>query len=81
MMREHLEPTQACHDMLLGFLRREWSILHGILDELLPEDVPTHSRNHVAITVISQCVHYSMGRPMMNLLIPEEEFHRHLGPE
>lgn len=74
MMRELLEPTAACMEMVRDFIRPNFDALLGILSEILPEDTSLDKRHLVAFSIVGQCLHYRVARPVMRLLIAPEEF-------
>src|SRR5437588_782551 len=50
------------------------AVLGGILDELLPADVPAVKRHLLAHSIVAQCLHYLLARPIVTLLVGEAEF-------
>lgn len=73
MMRELFRPTAACAELVQDFIRPHFQILLSILDELLPADMPQHERNLIGFSVIGQCLHYKVARPVVAILVGEEE--------
>lgn len=74
IMREMFQPTRACVEFVEGVVRPNFQALLGILDELLPADVPEVRRHLFAFSVIGQCLHYRFTRNVMALLVGREEF-------
>jgi AcrR family transcriptional regulator len=73
IMREMLDPTTACEELVRDCFRVEFELLLGILDEILPAETPRHKRHQIAFGIIAQCVHYRTGRHAIALLIDEDE--------
>ncbi len=73
MMREMLQPTNACKPLVEEFIRPQLNLLLGILDELIPVEVPAHRRLQVAFSIVGQCLHYKFAREFVAILVPEEE--------
>jgi hypothetical protein len=49
-------------------------MLQGILAELLPADTPEVKRRLIGQSIIGQCLHYRLARPVITRLVGEEEF-------
>jgi TetR/AcrR family transcriptional regulator, regulator of cefoperazone and chloramphenicol sensitivity len=73
MMREFMQPTAAVAELVQEFFRPHFSILLSVISELVPEDTPEEERHRLAFSVIGQCLHYRVARPIVNLLVGPEE--------
>ena len=73
LMREVLQPTEACQELVEEHFRPRFEYLEGLLDNWLPPEVPTYRRRQIALSVIGQCVHYRMAGEVIALLTPEED--------
>ncbi len=76
MMREMAQPTQACEELVKSFIGPKFAILHGILRELLPNELSDESVHLHAFSVVGQCLLYRFHRPIGQLLVGEEQFQR-----
>ncbi len=74
MMQEILHPTQACREMVEDYIRPEFQMLLGILNDLLPESVSTARRQQFAFSVVGQCLFYKIGGPVAQMLVSQAEF-------
>ena len=74
MLREMSQPTTACVELVRDYIRPHFQVLLGILDELVPARVPTTKRHLLAFSVIGQCIHYHVARPVVRLLVPADEY-------
>ncbi len=73
LLREVLQPTPACMEMVREFVRPYFQILMTILDELLPAATPELNRHLIAFSIVGQCLHYRVAQPFIALLVPGAE--------
>lgn len=73
LIREFLNPSGACQEVVEQHFRPEFELLLGIVDELYPEPVSLPVRQRLAFSVIGQCLFYRVAREAVALLISEEE--------
>lgn len=76
ILREVFQPTAACAEFVREFVRPNFETLSAILHELLPPDVPEARRRLIAFSVMGQILHYRFCRPVITLLIGEDEFRK-----
>jgi AcrR family transcriptional regulator len=74
MLREMVEPTEACRELTEQRIRPMSSILFGIVSELLPPGVPKIQIHLTAFSVIGQCLFYKVQEPVARQLMPPGEF-------
>lgn len=77
MLREVLQPSQACREMVEDYFRPHFEYLLELLDELLPEQVPAYRRRQIGLGVIGQCLHYRVAHDVIRMMTPEEELEDH----
>lgn len=80
MMREFLQPTGACQEIVEEYIRPHFQILLGILDEMVPSEMPEYQRHQLAFSVIGQCMFYKMNDPVIAMLVPEDQLRQHFDP-
>jgi AcrR family transcriptional regulator len=80
LMRETVEPTQACRELVQEGFRPHFEVLLGILDEVLPAKTPRHKRQQIALSVIGQCLHYHVGRGVIPLLVHPDDLPEKYAP-
>lgn len=80
MLREMAQPTGACAELVRDYIRPHFEILLGILNELLPANVPGERRHMIAFSIVGQCLYYRVADPVVSLLVSEQEY-RSLRPE
>jgi AcrR family transcriptional regulator len=76
MMREMVQPTGACVEVVREYIRPMADVLVGILNDMLPADVPQVRRYLLGFSVVAQCLFYRTHRPVAALLMGEDEFNR-----
>jgi AcrR family transcriptional regulator len=73
IMREMVEPTEACEEFVRGYIRPSLALLHGILQELLPADFPEERRLLIGHSIIGQMLFYRVARPVLRLMIAGDQ--------
>lgn len=80
MVREFMEPSKACQEMMEETIHPFMDSLHGILRQLMPETSPKHVIEQLAFSVISQCVYYRLQNRLVTLLVDENDLENHYSP-
>ncbi|MBN1911582.1 MAG: CerR family C-terminal domain-containing protein, partial [Pirellulales bacterium] len=81
IQREILNPTPACRELLQSYFRANFGTLLGILEEVLPADMPEAKRHQIAFSIIGQCVYFRAASKVIQMIIPPEEYDSHFGVE
>src|SRR5205823_1132134 len=76
MMREMVQPSAACVEVVREYIRPMADVLVAILNEMLPPDVPHARRYLLGFSIVAQCLFYRTHRPIAALLMGEAEFNR-----
>jgi AcrR family transcriptional regulator len=76
MMREMVQPTAACEEVVREYIRPMADVLVQILDEMLPADVPMPRRYMLGFSIVAQCLFYRTNRSVAALLMGEDEFRK-----
>ena len=74
MAREMTEPTKACVELVKSYIRPNFEMLDGILMEILPAETSDADRHLVAFSIIGQCLHFKIHKPIATLLVGEQEY-------
>jgi AcrR family transcriptional regulator len=74
MFHELAEPTQACEDIVEGFIRPRAERLYQVLAEMLPPSASSIDRHLIAFSIIGQCRFYFMRNPFAVRLVGREEY-------
>jgi AcrR family transcriptional regulator len=80
MTREMARPTAACQEVVREYIRPVAAVLESILTELLPPGTPRPKRMLTGFSIVGQCVHHILCKPVIRLLMGEEDYAR-LTPE
>ncbi len=73
MLREIAQPSAACEELAREYIRPQFTVLLGILDELLPRETPDVVRHRAAFSIVGQCLHYLIAGPIVRWLVPPDE--------
>ena len=73
MMREVLQPTEACRELVENYIRPHFGMLLGILDELVGGALPTSELRRVGLSIIGQCFLYRAAGDVVGMLVPAGE--------
>jgi TetR/AcrR family transcriptional regulator, regulator of cefoperazone and chloramphenicol sensitivity len=71
-MRELAQPTSACAEWVREYVRPMAQLLGGVLREILPSTDPKQI-TLIAFSIVGQCLHYRLSRPVVALLVGEQE--------
>lgn len=74
MMREVAQPTGACEELVREYIRPHFALLQQIIGELVPESMPEAERHRIGFSIVGQCLHYHICKPIIRLLISAEEY-------
>ncbi len=77
MLREILQPTDACQRLVREYYEPQFNVLMGIIAELLPPGTPEHICRKIGFSIVGQCVYYRVGRAAVRLMTPESEWGAH----
>ena len=75
IMREMIEPSAACVELVRDTIRPMANLLLDIVSELAPE-APLEKKYMIGFSVVGQCFHYRVHRPINALLLGEENYRR-----
>jgi len=74
LMREIMDPSPFCREMLAEHFRTGFRALRAILDEVLPPGMPLARRQQVVLSVVAQCVYYRSASNIVPMLVGEEQY-------
>ncbi|HXT61353.1 MAG TPA: CerR family C-terminal domain-containing protein [Pirellulales bacterium] len=77
MMRELQQPTAACAELVRDYMRPHFDLIRSILVELLPDSIGDDKLRLIAFGIVGQCLHFRLGRAIIGMLTPPEEFRRY----
>jgi TetR/AcrR family transcriptional regulator, regulator of cefoperazone and chloramphenicol sensitivity len=73
MMREVVKPTAAVSELVQEFIRPHFELLLSVIDEIVPPTTPPEKRHQIAFSIVGQCLHYKVAKPIVELLVGPEE--------
>lgn len=73
MMREVLQPTAACRELVEDYIRPHFAILLAIVDELVAGRLSEAELRRVALSIIGQCFLYRAAGEVVAMLVPAGE--------
>jgi AcrR family transcriptional regulator len=76
IMRELIQPSAACAELAREYIEPRSKILFGVLRELLPPNTPNRKVFLTAFSIVGQCHFYCSHKPIIRLLIGEDEYQR-----
>jgi AcrR family transcriptional regulator len=76
MMREMVQPTAACEEVVREYIRPMADVLVQILNEMVPDNVPMARRYLLGFSIVAQCLFYRTNRSIAALLMGEDEFRK-----
>ncbi len=80
LLREVLQPTGACKELVESYFRPMFGRLLSILDELLPAETPDFKRKQIGFSIVGQCLHYRVAGEVVAMIVPEDEHKAHFEP-
>jgi AcrR family transcriptional regulator len=73
MMREVLQPTEACRELVEDYIRPHFAMLVSILDELAGGSLSPPELRRVGMSIVGQCFIYRAAGDVVAMLVPREE--------
>ena len=73
LMREIMQPTEACRQLSEEYFRPFFEALMTIIDEIAGRELPLVQRRQMAFSVIGQCLYYRFAGDVATMLIDDTE--------
>ncbi len=73
MLREVLQPTEACRELVEDYFRPHFELLVSILGELAGERLDKPHLRRLAVSVMGQCFVYRAAGEVVGMLVPADE--------
>ncbi|MBU6276789.1 MAG: TetR/AcrR family transcriptional regulator [Planctomycetes bacterium] len=73
LLREVLQPTEACRELVEDYIRPHYGQLVAILDELAGGRLPAPQLRRVALGIIGHCFLYRAAGGVVGMLVPADE--------
>jgi AcrR family transcriptional regulator len=74
IMREMMNPREACVELVQSSIRPQFEILQGILRELLPDETSEVKLHATAFSIVGQCLFYHFADPVVRNLVSADEY-------
>jgi AcrR family transcriptional regulator len=74
IMREMMNPNEACAELVQSSIRPQFEILQSILRELLPDDISDEKLHLTAFSIVGQCLFYHFADPVIRNLVSGSEY-------
>ena len=74
LMREFMNPTDACGELIEEFMRPVFQILLRIVDRIVDGSLEQHQLHKVGFSIIGQCLHYRCAAETISMVVEPEEF-------
>ena len=73
MLREVLQPTDACRELVEDYIRPHFDVLLGILDDIAGGRLPRSELRRVGLSIVGQCFLYRAAGDVVGMLVPADE--------
>ncbi|MCG8583869.1 MAG: CerR family C-terminal domain-containing protein [Pirellulales bacterium] len=77
MLREVLQPTEACHALIEDYFRPHLEILESIVREIVGEDLSAVRARQIAYSIAGQCLFYRVSGEIVRLIESDEDIENH----
>ncbi|NIP85618.1 MAG: CerR family C-terminal domain-containing protein, partial [Planctomycetales bacterium] len=81
LIREIMEPTKACEELVQDAFRPDFQLLLGILDELTDHRLPPHRVQQLGFSLIGQIVYYRVHEKIVRMLVEPQQWADHYQPD
>ena len=81
MLREVLNPTEACRSLVQNYFKPQFELLLSIIDEFVAASTPEPQRHQLALSVLGQCFIYRAAGQVIPMLITKKELKSHYSVE
>lgn len=76
LVREFMQPGEACRQIVESYFRPYFEILLRIVDGLAGQRLSEEQRLKIGFSIIGQCLHYRLAQPIISMFVNQEEFER-----
>ena len=77
LMREILQPTEACSHLIKEYFRPFFDSLLGIVDDIVEAPLSEHRRTKIGLSIVGQCLYYRFAAGVTTLIVGDEDFEEH----
>lgn len=76
LVREFLNPGEACRVMVESYFRPYFEMLLRVIDSIAGRPLPAEVRLRLGFSVIGQCLFYRVSRPIISMFVSDGEFEK-----
>lgn len=76
LIREFMNPGEACRVMVESYFRPYFEMLLRIIDSIAGRPLSPAVRLRLGFSIIGQCLFYRVSRPVISMFVSDEEFAR-----
>ena len=73
MMREVLQPTAACRELVEDYIRPHFAVLVSVLGELTGGRLGEAELRRIGLSIVGQCFLYGAAGQVVGMLVPQRE--------
>lgn len=81
MMREILQPTQACRELVRDYFRPTFELLLGIVKQIVTTPIPRHRLEQLGFSLIGQCLYYRVAGDVVAMMVQPDQLREHYSTE
>lgn len=81
LIREIMEPTKACEELVQEAFRPDFQLLLGILNDLTDNTLPPHRLQQLGFSLIGQIVYYRVHDKIVGMLVDQDQLDKHYQPD
>ncbi len=74
LMREVLQPTEACRNLVNDYFRPFFEMMLTIVDDIVGFQLPESQRLRIGFSIIGQCLYYRFAADVTSWIVPEDQF-------
>ena len=74
LVREFMRPGEACRQIVESYFRPYFEQLLTIVDGIAERELASHQRLMIGFSIIGQCLHYRLARPIISMFVNEQDF-------
>lgn len=81
MMREIVQPTSACRELVRDYFRPTFDLLLGIVEQVVGKPVARHRLEQLGFSIIGQCLFYRVAGEVVTMIVPSDELDKQYSTE
>jgi len=77
MMREIVEPTAACRELVQDYFQPTFEMLLTIVEEIVETQIPRHRLEQLGFSIVGQCLYYRVAGEVVGMIVDPEDLEEH----